>query len=351
MKKVLGLVISLFFFFLSSYFWASYPWTISGKNLPSLEIKNIEVLDWVASEEKKSVLKILTWNIGYLYGEGSAGDSYQKRGLEFYQNKLEMIKKDLKSFDADVVFLQEIDFDADRSHRINQAFEMAKSAGYPYFVELTSWKSNYVPFPYWPIENHFGHMNSGGAILSRYPILSASGHLLEKPKNHPWWYNLFYLHRYLQVVEVEVTGKTFRLMNLHLEAFDKSNREDQVKFLIKKIENLKPDFVAGDFNMVPRSALKKNKFNDSDDYEGDRSFDLMEKSGLSEVIPDEIYALNEKKFFTYPSIKPDRRLDYIYFNSSLKLMKAEILSSQVSDHLPVKAYFQIGPPKVNPYSL
>lgn len=351
MKKIIGFFVSIFIGLLTFYFWASYPWSISGKNLTHLEIKEIEVNNWVNSEDNKSVLKVLTWNIGYLYGEGSAGDHYQKKDLNFFQNKIRKMITEIKSWDADIIFLQEVDFLSDRSHRVNQVQELALEAGYPFYMELKSWEANYIPFPYWPPKNHFGYIQSGGAILSRYPLTNPKGFLLDKPKNQPWWYNLFYLHRYVQSVEVEVTGAKFKLLNLHLEAFDIKNREEQIEFLIKLINNLRPDLVAGDFNMVPKSATKKNKFLDLDDYENDKSFEWMEKSGLIEVIPDEIYSLEEKKYFTYPSNNPDRRLDYIYYNPKIKMMKAEVLSSQVSDHLPVRAFFQIGHPKVNPYSL
>ena len=75
----------------------------------------------------------------------------------------------------------------------------------------------------------------------------------------------------------------------------------------------------------------------------------MKKSGMEEVIPEEIYGKDEPRFFTFPSWKPDRRLDYIYFKKGLKMMRAEVLPSALSDHLPLKASFQISGPNFNPY--
>ena len=76
----------------------------------------------------------------------------------------------------------------------------------------------------------------------------------------------------------------------------------------------------------------------------------MKKSNLFEVIPEEIYGKDEARFFTFPAWSPDRRREYIWYNSSLKMMKAEVLPSASSDHLPLKATFQINGPRFNPYS-
>ena len=300
---------------------------------------------------RPSVLKILTWNVGFFYGEGSEGEGYEKKDSSFFSERLVLASEELRQWDADIVFLQEIDFDSSRSHNVNQAITLAKLAGYHYVALAPSWIMNYIPFPYWPVSDHFGVMNSGGAILSRYPLQNNRVHLLEKPKSNPWWYNLFYLHRFLQDVEVVVGQKTFSITNLHLEAFDKSNREDQIRTLVEQHLKENIDFIAGDFNMVPDGASQKSKFLNGDDYENDLSFSLMNESGLDEVIPMDIYDNSEKDYFTFPSSRPDRRLDYIFYQRGLKLMKAEVLTSTLSDHLPVRAIFQIDSPRINPYSL
>lgn len=330
--------------------WAGYPWSINGQknNAPILEI-NPAV--WNDPNEEVGVIKILTWNIGYLYGKGSEGPGYEHRDKSIYDEKLKQLVKEIRKWNPDIICLQEIDFDSHRSGGINQARTLADQAGYPYVAEAISWKANYIPFPYWPLSRHFGHMKSGGAILSKYPLSSHEVVLLPKPASHPWWYNIFYLHRYLQKVEFQVGEKKFSLINLHLEAFDKLDRQSQIRSLVEKVKNEKIDFVAGDFNMVPTSAAKKKRFPDSDDdYENDQSFELMKQSEMSEAIPEEIYSLDESRYFTFPSWKPDRRLDYIFYQPQHKMMRAEVLNSQLSDHLPLKASFQIGAPKFDIYS-
>ena len=349
MKMILSILLGMLAFLFLFIAWSSYPWSI-GEEIVESQILNIEPQEWVEDRGETSVVKILSWNIGYVYGEGSEGPGYEYKDKNFYESKLQKMVQEIQEWDADILCLQEIDFDSYRSHHINQAEYIAKMAGYPYMAMAPSWEANYIPFPYWPFSRHFKKVHSGGAILSRYPLLTHEYRLLAKPASQPWWYNLFYLHRYFQKVSFQVNDKTFKLINLHLEAFDKIDREGQVKLLRKVIKQQKIDFVAGDFNTVPTSALKKSKFPNGDDYENDHSFEMMLKSDLLEVIPDEIYSQSEASYFTFPSSKPDRRLDYIYYNTSHKMMKAEVLPSALSDHLPIRASFQVDSPKFNPYS-
>jgi endonuclease/exonuclease/phosphatase family metal-dependent hydrolase len=329
--------------------WASYPWSLTSKSR-SEQIIRIEPEGNVGNEDHPAVIKVQTWNIGYLFGLGSEGPGYEARSKDFYQKKLDELVAEIKASAPDVLCLQEVDFQSDRSQSINQARYLAQKAAYPYVAEAVSWEANYIPFPYWPFSRHFGRMRSGGAILSKYPITDHQVHLLDKPLSQPWWYNLFYLHRYVQKVTIEFGEKKISLINLHLEAFDKEDRRQQLAQLAARVKDEKVQFVAGDFNMVPSSATKKSRFLDStDDYENDPSYEVMKKSGLSEVIPDSIYTLNESAYFTFPSNRPDRRLDYIFFDPRLKMIKAEVLPSALSDHLPLQASIQIGNPVFNPY--
>jgi endonuclease/exonuclease/phosphatase family metal-dependent hydrolase len=328
--------------------WASYPWSLS-ESVKKTEIVHVEPVEMMEVPEHPSVIKVLTFNVGFLFGKGSEGPGYQMRDKNYFENALAKVSEEIKTWDADIVFLQEIDFEAHRSHNINQAEYISRQAGYPYVAEALSWDANYIPFPYWPLQNHFGRMKSGGAILSRFPLENQEITLLPKPMSQPWWYNLFYLHRYFQKVTVLLGDKKFTVINLHLEAFDKADRKLQVEKLVKKVRDEAIDFVAGDFNMLPQSASNKSKFENDDNYENDKSYVTMMNAGLLEVIPDEIYLKDEARFFTFPSWRPGRRLDYIWYRPNLKMMKAEVLSSTSSDHLPLKASFQIDGPRFNPY--
>lgn len=349
MKMILWSILFVVVAIVGFFAYASYPWSIHEVTY-NPETLTVETEEMTEMEEHPSVIKVLTFNIGFLYGRGSEGPGYELREKDYFEKSLLKISSEIKGWGSDIVFLQEIDFDASRSHNIDQAQFIAKKAGYPFIAEAVSWDANYIPFPYWPIRNNFGRMKSGGAILSKYPLSNHHVVLLGKPVAQPWWYNLFYLHRYFQKVTVTIGDKKFNLVNLHLEAFDKVDRKSQAVKLVDMIKKENIDMVAGDFNTLPPSATKRSKFYNEDDYENDGSYDELLKSGLSEVIPDEIYAKEENRYFTFPAWAPDRRLDYIWYKPDLKMMKAEVLPSASSDHLPLRASFQIDGPRFNPYS-
>jgi endonuclease/exonuclease/phosphatase family metal-dependent hydrolase len=350
MKMILFIFVIFVFSLLTLLVWCGYPWSLKERKLKG-EIIRVEPEGMVNNEEFPSVIKFQTWNLGYLFGEGSEGTTYIPQSKSFYEEKLNQLAIEIRDSSPDVICLQEIDFESNRTSFIDQAQYLAIKANYPYVAEVVSWEANYVPFPYWPLDRNFGRMKSGGAILSKYPIISHEIDLLKKPLSQPWWYNAFYPHRYFQKVEIEIGEKKFRIINVHLEAFDKVDRKEQVELLANKVQTEKIDIVAGDFNMLPTSASKKSKFrNPREDYENDSSYEAMLTSGLSEVIPESIYSLDEPRYLTFPSSLPDRRLDYIFYENGLKMIKAEILPSALSDHLPLKATFQIANPKFNPYS-
>lgn len=350
MKVIISLILLTIAGLIGFMLWASRPWTLHERKVIG-EIINIEPDIMVDMPEHPTVVKVMTWNMGFLYGLGSVGPGYEPKDSEFYQTKIEQVIKLVQDAGPDVLCLQEVDFESSRTHFLDAAKIVARRAGYPYVAEAPSWEANYIPFPYWPFSRHFGRMKSGGAVLSKYPLLDHQVQFLEKPMGQPWWYNLFYLHRYFQKVTIQIGDKKYKLINLHLEAFDKKDRQEQVKKLVDLVHVEKTDFITGDFNTLPKSATKKNKLSTADDYENDTSYELMMNSGLLDVIPDEIYVLNESRYFTFPSNGPERRLDYIFYHKDLKMMKAEILPSGVSDHLPLKASFQIASPKFHPYEL
>lgn len=340
-------------FVVSFLAWASYPWTISQKSFEG-EIQTLAHVPSLIDEDiTPAVLKVVTWNMGYAYGLGSEGRGYEQKEDNYFKERLQQMGVLLQKSEADIVFLQEIDFDSKRSGYMDQAQTLAEIAGYRHLAYAPSWVANYIPFPYMPVKNHFGHINSGGAILSKYPIVKNTVELLGKPESQAWWYNLFYLHRYLQTVEVKLGDKSITAVNLHLEAFDRSNREKQAAHLAELIETGKVDLVAGDFNMVPTEAAKKTKFPDGDDnYENDMSYDLLKKTSLKDVIPEDIYGKNESLYWTYPTDRANRKLDYIFYKEELRFIKVEVLleASTLSDHFPMRASFQLGAAQFNPYS-
>ena len=115
------------------------------------------------------VVKLLTWNIGFSGGryglEGHVGTRAE------VMQRLSGMADVLSEVGADVVCLQEIDRCSKRSFYIDQVSYLATEAGYPYQAFVQTWRSCWIPYPItWRLDRHFGPMDAGQVILSRYPL-------------------------------------------------------------------------------------------------------------------------------------------------------------------------------------
>jgi endonuclease/exonuclease/phosphatase family metal-dependent hydrolase len=287
-----------------------------------------------------STLSVMTWNVAWAYGKGSEGHGTLKTASEMKSN-LDQVAATIKAADPDVVLLQEIDFQCDRSFRTNQAEYLAEQAEYPFFVSAVSWKANYVPFPYWPPSEHWKAMNSGGAILSRYPLKNCRVDLLPKPQAQSFIYRLFYLFRYLQKCELAFGDKVITLYNTHLEAFDVSNREGQSQIVADRIKEDGADLriFGGDFNTVPADASLRHQYPDEPqtDHRADRTLkQITDQTGLRDTAKT-LPPNSEPDLFTFPATAPNRKLDYILVDPKFRVSKLQTLTSaaEASDHLPL----------------
>lgn len=294
------------------------------------------------AEERDNKLVVLTWNIAYGYGKGSGDESYTPKSPEEMAASLNLIGDAIKDSNADIVLLQEVDFGSRRSHYVNQLEELSKMTGLRYAAKALSWKANYVPFPYWPPSRHFGRVRTGGAVLSRYPIISNTVTLHPKPENNTLFYNAFYLFRYSQHVRVETGDKVLSVINNHFEAFDSPSRESEANALAAIVAGIEGRalIIGGDMNTVPPEASVKHGFSDDDaDYRGEHTISILRQMlGIKDIVDVEDYTHNEQAYFTFPSYAPSERLDYIFVSNDVHVLDVEVIQAgEMSDHLPVRA--------------
>lgn len=339
MKKfllVLGVIILLV---IATFFWAAGGYQKAGVFSGNITRFNTSQKPDSAYSNK---LRIMSWNISYAYGPNSDNSKFHPIPVTKMDDNLEHIAAEILKYNPDIVFLQEVDFNASRSHHLNQLARIAQMTGLEYAAPAVIWKANYVPYPYWPPQNQFGEINSGGAVLSRYPIESNKIVRLPKPSSNPFWYNMFYPFRFSQIVKVEIRGSEVTFINNHLEAYDIDNRTQQAYKLKELVtDNAQSPVVVfgGDLNAVPYNAKKKNNFafDSQDNYNGDTSLNiLMSIKGFHEMVPLTDYYKDERKYFTFPSQAPDRRLDYLFVNDKYPILDYGIIKAgTASDHLPI----------------
>ncbi len=300
-----------------------------------------------AAAPTPETLTVVGFNMAY--GRGPSDDAGDLRPRDVVTGYLDRIAAAIEAAGADVVALQEVDFDASRTHRIDQVDYLADRLGMPYRARVTTWKNNYVPFPYWPPAQHYGRMHSGQAVLARHPIRGNWRWRHPQPAAYPFWYRAFYLHRATQIVDLRVGRHVVRLFNVHLEAFDVPNREEQARELATLVREKARRYsvVVGDFNALPPGATRRHGFADEPaaDFRADRSLDIFSPPNLRELYADRPASATDGSAFTFPAQAPTRRLDHLFFSRAFALQEGGVFAAAgpVSDHLPLRAVLRFEP--------
>ncbi len=283
-------------------------------------------------------LKVLTWNIHY--GVGPEDDQHDRRQPDEVLDTLGRIASAIQQMNPDIVLLQEVDFEADRSGGVDQLEWLQRATKMPYSASIVTWNPRYVPFPYQDPKNWIGQVTSGQAVLSRFPLQHNRRFVLPQPVKNPFWYNWFYLHRSVQQLDVQISARRWiKVYNLHLEAFDGTNRAKQSRIVVQQVRNsMKPGqemILGGDLNALPPEASAHHGFSDEPDL--DYRFDDTIAYLRRELNLQEAGAGVDHSQLTFPAKRPNRRLDYLYASNSWIVVGGGAVSQSdpPSDHLPV----------------
>jgi endonuclease/exonuclease/phosphatase family metal-dependent hydrolase len=202
----------------------------------------------------------------------------------------------------DLVGLQEVDRGVTRTQRIDEIVELARLTrmNYDFAFNLRYQGGQY-----------------GVAILSRSPI---------KAMEHRVYQNLREAERRGFIrAEVSVRGVTLNFVTTHLDYQFDDGRLFEARQLLAALKDIKgPLVVVGDFNDGPTGQtyqLVREQFDDA----------------WLETRPSE-------GGFTYPSDKPEKRIDYIFTRATdrFQAKRVWIVNTLASDHVPVVADLEIG---------
>ena len=317
-------------------------WAIAGFQRPrTYSVEPITLPGFPGPDARELAGRALTfvsWNIAWGQGEGSAEDP--ARPAAEIAASIQKIGVSLRELGADVVLLQEVDFDSARSQRVDQALALARLAGLPHLACALSWRTNYLPFPSGPPRDHWGRVRSGGVILSRYPIRSCSVELLPKPSSRSAIQRCFYLFRYIQRCELAVGERLVTVYNVHLEAFDWENRADQASHLARRLSSeLTPlTICGGDFNTEPPQSTIPDGPGVQQTADPTQ-LRIRAVAGLTDVVSTEAHAADPAAWYTYPAGAADRRLDYLYAGRAFHPIQVRVAPEvgTPSDHYPLIA--------------
>ncbi len=278
----------------------------------------------------KDTLTVCTFNIGYF--SGMTNNLPVERQEELFDKNMEKSISYLSKIDADIIALQEIDFDADRSYNVDQLFDLGTALNYPLAYRSVNWDKTYLPFPYWPFSKHFGKIISGQAILSKHLMKNPETMVLNRREDVHLLYNYLYIDRLVQMVDWRVGSRVVTVMNVHLEAFDEDTRVLQAEKVKELFESYvdRPVLLMGDFNSTP--AYERS---------GNRALEvLMSAKNIQSVVNKEMYLSNPAKYYSFNSEVPQMMIDHIFYNDKyMTAVSARVdrEAGNISDHLPLVA--------------
>jgi endonuclease/exonuclease/phosphatase family metal-dependent hydrolase len=150
----------------------------------------------------------------------------------------------------------------------------------------------------------FGLTNQGNGIATRYEILETRNVKLETNR-------VFGENRYLSISKLDVNGKTLYVFTTQL-ALGRRSRVRELKHIAREINRIDgPIIFTGDLNTQREKELE-----------------ILNNTKLTRV----------ESMKTFPSWKPRRRIDYIFYSPEFELMDDYVVEDlKASDHLPVVA--------------
>jgi len=194
--------------------------------------------------------------------------------------------------DFDLVGLQEVDSGSLRSGFIDQTEYLAMQAGFPYWFKQ--------------INRRLGKLaQHSNGVLSRVRPSDIREHKLPGLPG-----------RGAMLMEFRTTEKPLGICIMHL-ALGRRARMRQFSYISELVSHYSHLVMMGDFNCECGSQEFRH---------------LLDKTDLRGSACD---------MMTFPSWRPNRKLDHILASPSLKLAKAEVINYAHSDHLPISVELEL----------
>ncbi|MCA9217471.1 MAG: endonuclease/exonuclease/phosphatase family protein [Planctomycetales bacterium] len=261
-------------------------------------------------------LRICCYNIAH--GRGLATGNTQGGSRDERRSRLSEIAKLLVSIDADVVVLNEVDFDSTWSYGENQAEFLAKNSGYPFVVEQRNLDFRFA----------IGSWRFGNAILSRRPVSNVR--LIDLPALKTWEAMLAG-HKKSVICDVETEAGKISVGAVHLSHRSEALRVASAKRLIELTGAAGDPVVwAGDFNSTPTG------YPHSDEAGAQNAMDVLINSGL--VYEPKHTPTTDQ--LTFRSDALTRTIDWVLLSDDCRFLSYEAVDSRLSDHRPVVASFE-----------
>ncbi|MDP2309370.1 MAG: endonuclease/exonuclease/phosphatase family protein [Pseudomonadota bacterium] len=254
------------------------------------------------------------------------------------------ISEELRAADADIVLLQEVDRDSDRTGRVDELGALLERAPYPAFASAPCHRSRFVPVP---TRAPLGRVDMHVAMLAKVPLESAIRiqlPLLREPR----WRRAFNLKRCLLWAQVPIDGweRPLHVAVTHLAAFSRGDGTlgRQVAVLSQWMEDREragdPFVLGGDLNLLPPGDDPLRLGADAIEY-GDRPnpIEVLIPRFRTVIPPSELRDSDNATYLPWGAVVADRMLDYLFVSDGIEVVEAGPVSRRepVSDHHPLRA--------------
>lgn len=272
-----------------------------------------------AEPQEHDLLSIASYNIAH--GRGLAESNLSGGNEAERLDRLNKIAELLRQVDADIVVLNEVDFDSSWSYSINQAEYLAKKAGYPIWVEQRNMDFR-IAFWNWAF---------GNAVLSKYPIQEAQ--LVQLP-GHSLFETIVLGQKQAIACEVAHPHGSLQVIGAHLSQRSEEVRVASTKLILQRTQNSPiPTVFAGDLNSSPTG------FNESaQDSSGENAIDLLDQS--SQFHRWSQTNSSDPSHCTFSSNDPKVVIDWIFIPRTWQFEQFQINAQQLSDHRLIHAQIQ-----------
>jgi len=281
-------------------------------------------------ETNSDTLTIATWNIKF--GGGRIDFFFDCYGDRVLMTKNEVISNlmgitdEITSIDPDILYLQEVDIDSKRSAYVDQLQYILDYSDLNYAYYGSQWKSDYVP------SDGIGRMNSGSAILSKYPLKDAKRIPLPLIDEQSNVVQYFYLRRNILRATVTIDGKDIVALTTHTSAYSTDGtRLKQLKQIKAEIDNINSAgqkfILGGDFNTIPPNSVVYENFDDDackDDpdfaaqsFKDELDYMTIFIDNYEPAITQARYDADNSLYFSFTSDQNgfwNRKLDYMFTN-------------------------------------
>lgn len=310
-------------------------------------------------------LLIMTWNIRF----GAAripwfGDSCGERVIltkAEVQEALSAIADKINEVQPDILLVQEVDVESNRTGYINQVQWLLDHTYFNYAAYGSMWKSQFVP------SDGLGRINTGQAVFSRWELSDTERIQLALRGDQDALTTYFYLRRNILKTKVMVPEiDNLYVLNIHASAFSTDDTKQQHVTEFKEVFDALDSGGAlviggGDFNLLPPGSDSTNycdedRCQDDDpdfcpegsDYTPEMTWMEPIYNAYSPAVSLSDYLASNSRYFTHSTsgdVFWNRKLDYLFTNGTWSAGTDSTYQEtmQLADHAPVSARLAVQP--------